>query len=196
MKWIIVGLGNPGEEYTNTRHNTGRMIVERFAHLCDDVKWKEHSASNARVSNATYHDEPISLVLPNTFMNKSGLAVSKFIKSVHTATHLVVVYDDLDLPLGTIKIAFDRGSGGHKGIESIARSIKTKKFVRVRVGVSPTTASGKTKKPTGEDVVVDFILGTFKPKEKEILEAVGTRVSDALGTIVTEGYVVAMNRFN
>lgn len=196
MKWIIVGLGNPGEDYTKTRHNTGRKAVESFARQCDDVKWKEHSASHAHMTTASYKDTALTLVLPDTFMNKSGNAVVAFVKSIKAAAQLVVVYDDIDLPLGAIKIAFDRGSGGHKGLESIIRALKTKAFVRVRIGVAPTTASGKTKKPSGGDDVIDFILGTFKPKEQEELKAIFKRTDEVIGTIVTDGHIVAMNRFN
>jgi PTH1 family peptidyl-tRNA hydrolase len=129
-------------------------------------------------------------------MNKSGAAVAKFVKSQKAAERLIVVYDDLDLPLGTMKLSFDRGSGGHKGIESIIRAVKTKKFIRVRVGVSPSTASGAIRKPDGEKVVLNFILARFKPHEQEELNRVFKRTSEAIETIVSEGREMAMNRFN
>jgi PTH1 family peptidyl-tRNA hydrolase len=196
MSFVIVGLGNPGEEYTNTRHNTGRMAIESFARTCEDVHWKQNAKAKATVSKAVCKGKNITLVLPDTFMNKSGNAVTPYVKSVKAATELVVVYDDLDLPLGSYKISFDRGSGGHKGIESIARSLKTKAFIRIRIGVSPSTAGGKLKKPSGEDGVVDFILGKFKPAEADALKKIFKTVSDVLTTIITEGLVAAMNRHN
>ena len=109
---------------------------------------------------------------------------------------MVVIYDDLDMPLGKIKISFGRGSGGHKGIESIVRSIKTKDFIRIRVGIAPATPSGKIKKIKTEQKVIDFILGDFKKKETEILKKVFKKVNEALEVIIKEGRSNAMNEFN
>lgn len=196
MTWIAAGLGNPGEEYLNTRHNTGRMALEEFAKRYKFSEWKEDAKANARISRGTIGKNLVALVNPDTFMNKSGSAVGKFVKSVKAAERLVVFYDDLDLPLGKMKLSFDRGSGGHKGIESITRALKTKKFVRIRIGVSPTAASGKLKKPQGEREVVKFILTRFKPQELDELKRVFKRAGDALERIVTEGREIAMNEFN
>jgi PTH1 family peptidyl-tRNA hydrolase len=196
MTWIIVGLGNPGEEYDGTRHNTGRMAVEFFAKKHEFVPWKEDKKVNARVSRGAIGKNLVVLVNPDTFMNKSGTAVAHFVKSLKAAERMIVVYDDLDLPVGTIKLSFNRGSGGHKGIESIERAVKTRKFARVRVGVSPATPSGKIKKPDGEKAVLDFILGHFKPGEMETLKAVFKKVAEAIDTTVSEGREIAMNRFN
>ena len=129
-------------------------------------------------------------------MNKSGNAVAKAVKSAKAAQKLVVVYDDIDLPLGTMKLSYGRGSGGHRGVESIRRAIKTEGFIRIRVGISPATPSGKTKKPKGEKAVNNFILGTFKPKELELLKKVSKKVSGALTAIVVDGKERAMNEFN
>ena len=192
MNFVIVGLGNPGGEYENTRHNTGRIALEYFAKKNDAEEWREDKKSDATVTKIG----KTVLVLPNTFMNNSGSSVVKYIKSVKAAENLVVVYDDMDLPVGKIKISFDRGSGGHKGIESITRAVKTQKFVRIRVGVSPTTPSGKMKKPSGEKEVIAFILGKFKPSEEDALKKMWKTVSDALNMIIEEGRVIAMNKFN
>ena len=196
MAWIIVGLGNPGYEYENTRHNTGRMAVEYLAKASRLSEWREDAKSKSLVSRGLLGKTLIALILPNAFMNKSGASVSKFVKSPKAAERLAVVYDDLDLPLGTMKISYNRGSGGHKGVESIMSALKTKKFTRVRVGVSPTTASGALRKPVGEKVVVNYILTKFKPHELEILKNVFKKVSRALEVIATEGPERAMNEFN
>ena len=196
MTWIAVGLGNPGEEYIDTRHNTGRMALEAFAKKHAFSDWKEDKKANAHISRGAVGKNLLVLVNPDTFMNKSGSATAKFAKSVKAAERLVVVYDDLDLPLGKIKLSFDRGSGGHKGVESIMRAVKTKKFVRIRVGVSPETAGGKLKKPMGEKEVVKFILTRFKPVEVEELKKIFKRVGDALESIVSNGREIAMNEFN
>ncbi|MDR3571572.1 MAG: aminoacyl-tRNA hydrolase [Candidatus Pacebacteria bacterium] len=196
MTWIIAGLGNPGEEFTNTRHNTGRMALEFFAKQHAFSEWKEDKKAKAQVNRGMIGKTLAVLVNPDTFMNKSGVSVAKFIKSQKAAERLIVVYDDLDLPLGKIKLSFDRGSGGHKGIESITRSIKTKKFVRIRVGVSPEGKNGRAKKPLGEQEVVTFILARFKPAELDELKKIFKKVSEAIEMTVTEGREIAMNRCN
>jgi PTH1 family peptidyl-tRNA hydrolase len=196
MVWVIVGLGNPGQEYEATRHNAGRMAVESFAKKAGFGPWSEDKSAKALVSKGLCGKTPVVLLLPNTFMNKSGASVVKLVKSAKAAERLVVVYDELDLPLGSLKLSFDRGSGGHKGLESIMRAVKTKKFARVRVGVSPSTMSGKLRKPSGEKEVVDFILAKFKAHESAELSKVFKKVAEALEVIVTEGAMAAMNRFN
>ncbi|MDP3965491.1 MAG: aminoacyl-tRNA hydrolase [bacterium] len=196
MAWIIAGLGNPGYEYEGTRHNTGRMAVEYFAKSAKLSEWKEDKKAKALVSRGIVGKTLTALVLPNTFMNKSGAAVSKFVKSPKAAERMAVVYDDLDLPLGEMKISFNRGSGGHKGVESLMKVLKTKKFTRVRVGVSPSTASGALRKPVGDKVVVNYILTKFKAHELEVLKTVFKRVARALEVIATEGPGRAMNEFN
>ncbi len=196
MTWIIAGLGNPGEEYTHTRHNAGRMALQ---YVCDEKtlgEWKLDKKSNALIARGMIGKSASVLVLPETFMNKSGSAIVKYVKSVKAAEKLIVVYDDLDLPLGKMKMSFDRGSGGHKGIESITRAVKTKKFWRIRVGVSPATASGKLRKPSGEKDVLDFILGKFKTSELPILKSLFKRISNILDTVTSEGAMKAMNEFN
>lgn len=193
MSYVIVGLGNPGEEYVHSRHNAGRLAVSVFA---GSLPWKENKKAKARVSTALVDGKKATLLLPDTFMNKSGSALLSYVKNLKQAQQLVVVYDDLDLPLGKIKISFGRGSGGHKGVESVQRALKTKDFVRIRIGVSKSTKKGVAKKVQGEDEVVGFVLGTFRKSEMEELQKVFTMVNEALRTIVTEGHEVAMNRFN
>lgn len=180
----------------NTRHNAGRLAVEYFAKEHGFNGWHEDKRTKATTSTGMVKKNAIALVLPDTFMNKSGSAVGKFVKSAKAAERLVVVYDDLDLPLGTIKLSFDRGSGGHKGLESVIRAVKTKAFTRVRIGVSPSTAAGHIKKPEGKRVVNTFILSKFTSAQKEELQRVFKKVSQALETIVTEGHAIAMNRYN
>lgn len=196
MAWVIAGLGNPGDDYSNTRHNAGRMAVEYFAKAAKFKEWKEDKKVQATVSSGAIDKEMVALVLPDTYMNKSGNAVAKYVKSQKAAERLIVAYDDLDLPLGKLKISFDRGSGGHKGIESIIRAVKTKKFTRIRIGVSPATASGKIRKPDGGSAVNDFILGRFKAGESEELKSIFKKITHALAIIVADGPQKAMNEFN
>lgn len=192
MLWIIVGLGNPDRTYEQTRHNTGRDAVRLFGLKAGFGEWKENAKAMALVAG----DKRMTLVLPNTYMNKSGNAVAHFVKAAKAAERLVVIHDDLDLPVGKIKISFGRGSGGHKGVESVMRAIKTKKFVRVRIGVSPVGASGKTKKPQGEKEVENFILSKFKSNEQVQLKKVLKQVSEVIAVLVKEGRERAMGAFN
>jgi peptidyl-tRNA hydrolase, PTH1 family len=196
MTWVIVGLGNPGDEYEGTRHSVGRMVLEQFAKENGFSDWKADKKTVATISKGAIGKNLVALVLPDTFMNKSGNTVSKFVKSMKAAQRMIVVYDDLDLPLGTLKVSYDRGSGGHKGLESVTRAVKTKEFARVRVGISPKSAAGKIKKPHGEDDVAEFILARFKQSELPELNAILRRASTTISSIITEGYAIAMNHFN
>lgn len=196
MAWVIVGLGNPGEEYDSTRHNTGRMALDVFARAHDFGEWKEDTKAKAHVTSGMVGKTAVVLVAPDTFMNKSGAAVAKYIKNQKAAERMVVVYDDLDLPLGSMKLSFDRGSGGHRGVESVIKAVKTKKFSRIRIGISPKTASGTTRKPSGEKAVNDFILAKYKSAELADLKKIFKKTSDALAATITEGRERAMNQFN
>lgn len=199
--FYIVGLGNPGDEYVNSRHNTGRMAVQR---LLKDLKIEDFEFSkkvNAQVAEGKIGKEKVTLVLPDTFMNKSGNAVSYFVKpklktSKKGLENLVVVHDDIDLPLGTLKISYNKGTGGHRGLDSVVKAVKTKEFVRVRIGISPATAKGKVKKPQGEEAVIDFILNKFKPAELETIKKVFKKSSEAIQTLVSDSRDKAMNMFN
>ena len=158
MQYLIVGLGNPGEEYELTRHNTGRIVLSALHKKENLSPFKLDKKLKALVSEGKIGKDKIDVIFPETFMNKSGASVASLIKNKKQAERLIVVHDDLDLPLGTMKISFNRGSGGHKGIESIIKAIKTEAFVRVRIGVSPKTSKGKAKKPKGEEKIVNFII--------------------------------------
>lgn len=194
---IIVGLGNPGEEYENTRHNTGRMAVERIHATHDFSGWKEETKKpKMLVSNGTLGKAKVTLVLPNTFMNNSGHAAAHFVKNKKNAGNCIVIYDDLDIPLGTIKVSYGRSSGGHNGVESIIKSLKTRDFVRIRVGVSPKGAKGMARKPSGEDKILKFLLGKFTPSEMTELKKVYKRVVEAVEVIVTQGHQQGMTEYN
>lgn len=196
MGWIIVGLGNPGDEYQSTRHNAGRMSVEFFARFAELNDFRTDKKKKATVAGGMVGKTLVALVLPDTFMNKSGIAVGKYVKNQKAAEHLVVVYDDLDLPLGTMKISFDRSSGGHKGLDGVIRALKTQKFTRVRIGVSPSTASGVLRKPKGKRVVNNFILTKFGAHELAAIKPVFKRAAEALRVIVLAGRERAMREFN
>jgi len=163
--YIIVGLGNPGKEYKLTRHNVGRIMLEYFANANADsfCEWENSSKAKALYSNGKIGKSKVELIMPETFMNNSGKSVL-YAKNKHKikSEKIIVIYDDLDMGIGSFKISFNKGSGGHKGLESIIKSIKTKEFLRIRVGISPITSSGKLKKPKGEEKVLNLIMKDFR----------------------------------
>jgi len=156
---IIVGLGNPGKKYKNTRHNVGFQTIDEFARENNFPKFKLSKKFSALVSEK----ENIVLVKPQTFMNESGKTVKALLKNT-TRTVLVVIHDDIDLPLGKIRVSKNRGSAGHKGVESIIKEIKTKDFTRFRIGVS-----SKTEKPKN---VEKYVLQKFNKEEEKIIKQV------------------------
>lgn len=173
-RWILVGLGNPNSEYEGTRHNTGKDIVDALASkLPKKVKVAEL----------------------NVYMNNSGGPIKKLVATKKEAEHLVVVHDELDLPLGKVKVSFGSSAGGHNGVKSIEKALKTRDYVRVRVGISPSTPSGKLKRPDAEKIT-DFVLGKFRPAEVEKLKKVKKIVQEALELIVTEGKERAQTEIN
>jgi PTH1 family peptidyl-tRNA hydrolase len=193
---VIVGLGNPTEEYALTRHNTGRMCVSRIHDANDFSEWAIEKKPPFESSKGVIAGKKAVLVVPNTYMNSSGRAVAHFVKSKKAAGNTIVVYDDMDLPLGTIKISHGRSSGGHNGVESIIKALKTRDFVRIRIGVSPKSTKGVAKKPAGEERVLKFLLGKFAPSELLVLKKVFAQANKVIETIITEGYQQAMTNFN
>lgn len=197
MKYLVVGLGNPGEEYVNTRHNAGRMSVEKLAKNVDAVPWKKDTGSNALLSSAKIGKHTALLALPETFMNNSGKAVGYLSRARGVvAERVIIVHDDLDLPLGTLKISFARGSAGHKGVESVERALKTTEYTRVRVGVSPHTPKGAIRKPDGKKKVITHVIGIFKKSEEGEEKKAVKRAAEAIEMILAEGRERAMNEFN
>lgn len=204
--YYIVGLGNTGDEYAKTRHNVGRMLVEYIA--CSKVfesnsgtsgatallEFKKDKVLEAMKLKGEIADESVTLLLPETFMNKSGKSVMPL--NLKKPEKLIVIHDDIDLPLGQIKIVFNRGSGGHKGVESVKRAIKTEAFVRVKIGVIPTTPTGKLKKPDSGDKILSFILGEFQKAEFDVLKKTFKKASEAVAVIVSISPTAAMNLFN
>lgn len=193
MTTVVVGLGNPGAEYTKTRHNAGRLVVESFAREYGFEEFSLKKAANASVTTGVLEGEKVQLVLPEVYMNHSGKGVTSFVKSVKAAGHMLVVRDDLDLPIGAIKLTVPgRGSGGHKGIESIMRALKTKEFAQLKIGISGATPKGKLKKPTGEEKVVSHVIGKFSPKEEMELKRVYEKAQNAIELFITHGIDAAM----
>jgi len=196
MNYIIVGLGNPGIEYEGTRHNTGRMAVDALAKRIDADEWMADKKLKADILKTKIGKNTVVLVKPNTFMNKSGDALRTLVKSKKAAETLVVVHDDLDIPFGKIKISFNKSAGGHRGVQSVIKAVKTEGFIRMRIGISPATPSGKMRKPQGEKAVEELILGKFKTSEQDGLKKIMRRAAEGLEILVEEGKDIATMKVN
>ncbi|MBU2634978.1 aminoacyl-tRNA hydrolase [Patescibacteria group bacterium] len=163
---IIVGLGNPGEKYKNTRHNVGFQVVDEFARENNFSEFKLSKKSHSLISKK----ENIVLVKPQTFMNESGKSVKCLISEIkQRKPDLIVVHDDIDLPLGKIRISKNRGSAGHKGVESIIKEIGFKNFTRFRIGISPAFAKASAGKAKN---VEKYVLQKFDKEEEKIIKQV------------------------
>lgn len=204
---ICIGLGNPGKEYEGTRHNVGRESVEKFAKKMDFNDFSFDKKSNALVSLGKVGKNKTTLILPETFMNKSGQAVVKFAKgakkikrhdgkTVKAFPELIVVHDDLDIPLGKAKISWDKSAGGHKGVDSVIKALGTQAFFRIRIGITPTTPGGKLKKPDHDKVIDNFIVASFKEKEALELKKVMKKIVDCIEMATTDSPERAMGEYN
>lgn len=194
--YYVVGLGNPGEAYTYTRHNVGFLALDELIATHRLPEPVLRSSSAGRVSEGMLGEVEVSLLYPETFMNKSGSAVKKVVPK-EAIDRLVVLYDDVALPLGEVKVSFGRGDGGHNGIKSIAESLGSKDFVRIRIGVAPTSFwTGRIKTVDGGDRA-KFVLGKFGRSETDLLhKAVLPKVAEVLVAVLESGYVKAMNKYN
>ncbi len=193
--YYIVGLGNPGAEYAGTRHNIGFTLVTSFIEHANLPSLHESKTYNGLVSEGVLENAEVTVLLPQTFMNASGGAVAKLV-SKSDIENLIVVYDDVDLPFGEIKISFGRGDGGHNGIKSIIASLGTQEFVRLRVGVARKSLwTGKVVRPKGEKLA-SFVLGAFSSSEQKELPSLEKKVTEVLCTFISKGRESTMNQFN
>ena len=192
---IVVGLGNPGEKYKKTRHNIGFMVLDKLQETQGFSDWSLKKNFQAEISEGTLNNERIILAKPQTFMNNSGKAVKMIINNLSlitktTRTFLVVIHDDLDLPLGKIKIVKNRGPAGHKGVQSIIDELGTKNFTRFRIGI-------KQKRPYRlVHKCEDFVLQKFSKEEEKIIKQVIDKTCQAIEIAIKNGIEKAMNKFN
>jgi len=188
---LIVGLGNPGNQYAHNRHNIGFMCVSHFA---KERGWSfENKEGLSRTAHGRIDSEEIVLARPQTFMNASGEAVKKLtIKYRIKPEDLIVVHDEMDLRLGNIRIRRGGGSAGHNGVESIIREMGTADFVRVRLGVGHPRDSAAEE----QSHVVGYVLGDFSGDEAEVIKKVIAEADQAIVTLIKDGLETAMNRVN
>jgi len=187
---LIVGLGNPGRSYTSNRHNIGFICLSHFARALA-IKFDRKQAL-ARIGTGAAAGNKVVLARPQTYMNNSGQSVSRLLrKFAVNPKDLLVIHDDLDLPLAKIRISSGSGSGGHKGISSIIQELGTRDFTRIRVGI------GRPANPNpSEDDIIAFVLSDFTPQERKAITPVIPKVSEAILCLLTEGLTTAMNKFN
>ena len=190
---LVVGLGNPGKAYARNRHNVGFHCLNYFAKL-HSIRFDRRQC-RARVGTDELGGEKLLLAKPRTFVNLSGKAVGCLVSKHNVPLgDLLVIHDDLDLPLGKIRLRPGGGSGGHKGMKSIISVLKSEEFPRLRVGIGHPQVEGLSN--TDEDVIVSYVLSDFTPQEEELIKPVIASVAEAIDCFLNQGMEVAMSRFN
>ena len=183
---IIVGLGNPGSRYEKSRHNAGCMVIDR---LSDEYRIPmTRKSDDYEAGSGLAGEERLLLVKPVTFMNRSGIAVRQILDYFHeTPSRLLILHDDLDIPLGQVKVKLNGGAGGHNGVASVIEAIGSNDFVRIRIGIG---------RPLRKEEVVSFVLAPFESAEAEAVDGALNRAAGAVREILAEGPQKAMDRFN
>jgi PTH1 family peptidyl-tRNA hydrolase len=185
--YLVVGLGNPGPKYADTRHNLGFRVIEELSKRYS-IGFSFKNKANALIGIHELDDHKIILAQPQTFMNNSGEAVAELLRWYKIPPdHLIVAYDDVDLEVGELRIRMGGTSAGHKGVESIMHFIGTPEFIRVRVGIGRESLT---------DDITDYVLAPVPPSQQTILEEIIFHAADAVISIITEGLEKAMNKFN
>jgi len=187
---LIIGLGNPGRSYAGNRHNIGFICLNYFAR--DQGIKLDKKQGLARTGQGEVAGNRVVLARPQTFMNNSGNSVSRLVQKFRVSPQdLLVIQDDLDLPLAKVRISFGSSSGGHKGINSIIQELGTREFTRIRVGI------GRPARPNpDEEDIIAYVLSDFTPEEKKAISLIIPRVAEAILYLLTEGLTPAMNKFN
>lgn len=181
----IIGLGNPGKKYEKTRHNIGFMIVDTVAFFLKCPK-KEEECCFSKIINCFEHD--VLLVKPQTYMNNSGIAVKNLIDEYNlNPNEILVIYDDLDLPLGTMRIRKSGSSGGHRGVKSIIENIKTENFPRLKIGIG---------RPERKEQVADYVLSPFSKDEEIIAEKITNEAANCILNVLKYGIDKSLNSCN
>lgn len=186
---LIVGLGNPGNKYELSRHNLGFQVLNRFRKKNNFPEFRLSRKFNVLISEDYLDNKKMILAKPQTFMNLSGKAV-KILAETYSSepNNLVVIHDDIDIPLSQIRIVKNRGAGGHKGVESIIKELKTKNFIRFRIGIRP-----KGRKPKN---VEEYVLQKFSKTEKKVIEGTIEKACLAIKIMLRESLEKVMQRYN
>jgi PTH1 family peptidyl-tRNA hydrolase len=190
---LIVGLGNPGIEYQFTPHNAGFLAIDRIAERCGVTV--SNRRSKAVTASAQIAGRRVLLAKPETYMNLSGLSVAALVKEleIDPQRQLIVMYDEVALPLGSIRIRERGSAGGHNGVKSITSALGTEEWLRIRIGIAPeATAAAESARQRRKE----YVLAPFRKQELAVLDAALDDAAAAVELILTEGTGVAMNRFN
>lgn len=183
---LIVGLGNPGPDYSANRHNVGFRCVARLAAAHDLAIGKRQKKAKAAIGKI--REKPVVIAQPQTFMNKSGYAVTSLLHFYRVPLdQMLIIYDDLDLPLGSIRMRPSGGSGGHRGMRSIIGQLSSREFPRLRIGIS---------RPPGRMDPADYVLQDFSPDEEALLDDVLEQAVGAIEAWLCDGVEAAMSRYN
>ena len=191
---LIVGLGNPGRGYSHNRHNIGFMCLNHFART-HGIKFDKKQAQ-ARTGSGEVAGNQLVLARPQTYMNQSGRSVSLLLNKYKISVdNLLVIHDDLDLPLGKIRIRQGSSSGGHKGINSIISHLGSQDFIRIRVGIGHPRDSSDVIE-FGETEVISHVLSDFTPAEEKTIAQIMNKTDQAILCLLTEDITTAMNKYN
>ncbi len=189
--YLVVGLGNPGKKYAGTRHNAGFMAIDHFAEYASFPSWQVKF--DGTYCRRKLSDRQVSLVKPATYMNRSGRCVAAFVRFFKVPQdHILILHDDLDLPLGRVKAVAGGGSGGHNGVRSIMRELGGSNFARLKIGIDRPPRDEQ-----GNGIPVDrFVLAPFSPEEQDIISSLFLYLDKAVSLFVEEGIVSCMNQIN
>lgn len=196
MMYYIVGLGNPEPEFSGTWHNIGRVVVQKIAKSQDFSEWEYRKEHSALVSHGIIEGKNIMLIEPDNYMNNSGLSLRKLFNSDSEIENMIVIHDDIDRLIGKMHVSFNRGAGGHKGVQSIIDVLKTKQFSRIRLGIAPSTPLGRICKPKGVKAVAKYVVGRLSKKDIQKITPVVEKSMKACFLLIEKGVNETMNDYN
>lgn len=188
--WLVVGLGNPGDKYSSTRHNIGFMVADELANRYTG-KFSSHKyralVSEARLGVGSEAPKLI-IIKPSTYMNDSGNAVAPLAKYFNTAPQqIIAIHDELDIPFNAIRVKLGGGDNGHNGLKSLTQSLSTPEYFRIRVGIG---------RPTTPQDTADYVLDNFSKAERSVVPDLALRACDAIESLVTKGLEITQQNFN
>jgi PTH1 family peptidyl-tRNA hydrolase len=192
--YTIVALGNPGPEYHLTRHNVAWLVMNELLETWSLPLPERERGIAALKTHGTVWNQSVQIIFPQTFMNRSGETVAALAEREQLGT-LIVVHDEIDLPLGNVVVAYDRGAAGHNGVRSIISALGHQQFLRVRIGIGQTGFWARWRRPRG-DALSTFVLGKFTAREEAALRDVTPRVGEALRLLCTDGFAKAAQKIN
>ncbi len=195
--FYIIGLGNPTPEYFNTRHNVGRLSVEKMGDRVSGDSWKKDNILLSQIKKMYISKHLVVLLLPEVFMNQSGL-ITGVLKNKYQSDieNIIVIHDDVDLSFGSIKVSVGKGHAGNNGVKSIIKSLNNNNFTRVRIGIAPVDEQGKKIRPAGGGALEKFVLRPFSVSQQKKIPEILENVENILVDLVENGKYFVMNKYN